>query len=84
MHQKNLRSKLQRCKEAGESDLVIRRGQIVTASRVATDMDHSPSLLPQSSSSAPVASGNDHGVGNTYSYSPFVKELLFTEINVCE
>ena len=59
MHQKNFRSELQRHKEAGESDLVIRRGQTVIASRVATDMDHSPSLLTQNSSSAPVPSGND-------------------------
>ena len=59
MHQKNLRSELQRRKEAGEFNLVIRRGQIVTASRVAADMDHSPSLLTQNSSSVPVPSGND-------------------------
>ena len=52
-------SELQRRKEAGESNLVIRRGQIVTASRVAADMDHFPSLLTQNSSSAPVPSGND-------------------------
>ena len=59
MHQKNLCSKLQRHKEAGESDLVIRRGQIVIAFRVAADMGHSPSLLTHSSSSAPVPSGNN-------------------------
>ena len=56
MHQKNLRSELQRCKDAGESDLVIHRGQIVTAPRVAAEMDLSPSLL---SSSAPVSSGDN-------------------------
>ena len=56
MHQKNLRSELQRRKDAGESDLVICRGQIVTASRVTAEMDLSPSLL---SSSAPVSSGDN-------------------------
>ena len=56
MHQKNLRLELQRRKDAGESNLVIRRGQIVTALRVAPEMDHSPSL---SSSSTPVSSGDD-------------------------
>ena len=56
MHQKNLRSELQRHKDAEESNLVIRRGQIVTAPRVAPELDHSPSL---SSSSAPVSSGDD-------------------------
>ena len=56
MHQKNLCSELQRRKDAGESDLVIRRGQIVTAPRVAAEMDLSPSLL---SSSAPVSSGDN-------------------------
>ena len=54
MHQKNLGSELQRHKEAGKSDLVIHRGLIVTASRVAADMDYnySLSLLIHSSSSA--------------------------------
>ena len=42
--------------------LVIRRGQIVTASKVAAEMVHSPSLLSHSSSSTPVPSGNDQGV----------------------
>ena len=56
MHQKNLRSELQRRKDAGESDLVIHRGQIVTAPRVTAEMDLSPSLL---SSSAPVSSGDN-------------------------
>ena len=56
MHQKNLFSELQRHKDAGESDLIIRRGQLITAQRVAAEMDHSPSLL---SSSAPVSSGDN-------------------------
>ena len=51
MHQKNLRSELQRRKDSGESNLVIRRGQIVTASRAA-NMDHSPSSLSHSSTTA--------------------------------
>ena len=56
MHQKNLCSELQRRKDAGESDLVIHKCQIVTAPRVAAEMDLSPSLL---SSSAPVSSGDN-------------------------
>ena len=59
MHQKNLCSELRRLKEAGESDLVIRRGQIVITFRFPTDMGHSPFLLTHSSSSAPVPSGNN-------------------------
>ena len=51
MHQKNLRSELQGRKDSGESNLVIRRGQIVTAPRAA-NMDHSPSSLSHSSTTA--------------------------------
>ena len=51
MHQKNLRSELQRHKDSGESNLVIHRGQIATASRAA-NMDHSPSSLSHSSTTA--------------------------------
>ena len=42
MHQKNLRTELQRRKEAGEANLIIRRGQIVTASTSSMETDHSP------------------------------------------
>ena len=70
MHQKNLHLELQRQKDAGESNLVIYRGQIVIALRAAPEMDHSPSL---SSSSASVSSG----VGNTFSFTSVVTKPLF-------
>ena len=59
MHQKNLCSELKRRKDAGESNLVIHRGQIVTASRIVVDMDQSPSKLSHSSSSASIPSDNN-------------------------
>ena len=78
MHQKNLCSELQRHSDTGESDLVICRGQIVTASMVAADMDYSPSFNCYLIVLAHLLS---HlvmiRVGNTYSYFPFVKEPLF-------
>ena len=57
MHQKNLRTELQRRKEAGEANLIIRRGQIVTASTSSMETDHSPHLQTDNSSAvAPTGS----------------------------
>ena len=80
MHQKNLRSELQRRKDAGESDLAVRRGQIV---KLQGSLQKWTFLLLFLSSSALFLVVITR-VGNTFSFTSVVTEPLFKKTTNCE